>query len=119
MTTKLSPTIELDPPPNPGNPRRVRHFLREWREAKGLSQEELAKRLDTSKGVISRYETGERSMNIETQFRVSAALGIWVGELFLPPDKPSTDALLANQPREIWQHIHGIAKATVKPPRRR
>lgn len=99
--------------------RSVLHFLKERREAAGLSQEQLARRLGTSKGVISRYETGERGLSIEMQFRLAEALGIWVGELFLPVDHPSTDALLAGSPPEIWRHIAGIARVTVRGPSRK
>lgn len=44
--------------PRVGNPkRRRRHFIREWREHRGLTQEQLADRLDTTKANISRVES--------------------------------------------------------------
>lgn len=39
------------------NPRRRRHFIREWREFRGLTQDQLAERLDMSKASLSRIET--------------------------------------------------------------
>lgn len=33
-------------------------FLREWRKHRGLTQEELAERIDSTKATISRMETG-------------------------------------------------------------
>jgi transcriptional regulator with XRE-family HTH domain len=41
-------------------PKRVRRptFIRQWREYRGLTQDDLAARLDTSKASISRTETG-------------------------------------------------------------
>jgi transcriptional regulator with XRE-family HTH domain len=40
-----------------GNPaRRRRHFIKEWREFRGLSQEQLAFALDTTTASISRIE---------------------------------------------------------------
>ena len=91
----------------PGGPP---HYLREWRQAKGLTLEELARRLDTSKGVISRYETFQRNLTVELQFQLADALGIWVGQLFLPPDQLSVDALLVGAPKEVWDEIGAIAK---------
>jgi transcriptional regulator with XRE-family HTH domain len=43
--------------PRVGNPKnRRRHFIREWREHRGLTQEQLADRLETTKANISRVE---------------------------------------------------------------
>jgi transcriptional regulator with XRE-family HTH domain len=42
-----------------------RHYLREWREKRGLLQDQLAKMVGSSASVISRFETGERGMKIE------------------------------------------------------
>ena len=43
--------------PRVGNPkRRRRHFVREWRKFRGLTQEQLAERLRTTKANISRIE---------------------------------------------------------------
>jgi len=43
--------------PRVGNPKnRLRHFIREWRLHRGLTQEKLADRLETTKANISRIE---------------------------------------------------------------
>ena len=43
--------------PRVGNPKNRRpHFIREWREFRGLTQEQLADRLGTTKANISRVE---------------------------------------------------------------
>ena len=42
---------------------RRRHFLREHREARKLTQEQVAEELDTSKATISRIERGELPYN--------------------------------------------------------
>ncbi len=43
--------------PRVGNPdNRRRHFVREWRKFRGLTQEQLAERLNTTKANISRIE---------------------------------------------------------------
>ena len=44
--------------PRVGNPKRRRpHFIRQWRQFRGLTQEKLADRLNTTKANISRIES--------------------------------------------------------------
>jgi transcriptional regulator with XRE-family HTH domain len=92
----------------------ARHYLREWRVHLGLSQEQLARRLGTSKGVISRYESGARGMTVEVQFRLARALKIWVGQLFLPPEKPSIDGMLEDVSLEERRRTVEIVKLTAR-----
>jgi transcriptional regulator with XRE-family HTH domain len=42
-------------------PARPRHFIREWRKFRGLSQEQLAERIGVTHGAISQLETGKVS----------------------------------------------------------
>lgn len=77
-----------------GSKHPVRHFLREWREKKGLTQEQLGQRVNSGKDQISRWEKGGRSLKLETQYALAHALGIEPGDLFRHPDQPSVDALL-------------------------
>ena len=63
-----------------------RHYLREWREFRGLTQDDLALLAGTSEGVIADYETGERSINLEMQFKLMWALNITAAQLFEPPE---------------------------------
>ena len=48
--------------------------LRECREAKGLSQKELAKLLNTSYSVIGKYERDEMQPSIEAAKKIAKAL---------------------------------------------
>ena len=50
-------------------------LLRRAREAAGLSQEELAKRLNTQKTAISRIENHAEDIKLSTLERVASALG--------------------------------------------
>ncbi len=50
-------------------------FLKQAREAAGLSQEELAKRLKTQKTAISRIENHAEDIKLSTLEKVAAALG--------------------------------------------
>ena len=74
--------------------RPVRWYLREWREHKGLTQEELAELLGTWKGQISKLETGAQQFNDKWIAACSTALGIEPGDLLRDPTAPKLDDLL-------------------------
>lgn len=50
-------------------------MLRQARESTGLTQEELARQLDTKKSAISRIENHAEDIKLSTLVRVAAALG--------------------------------------------
>ena len=55
----------------PGRDRRLnnhRHFLREWRIYRGLTQDELASRIGTSSGVIAAWDTVDRGIKLQDRF---------------------------------------------------
>jgi len=52
MGTRVKTNLKAD-----GKPR---HFIREWRKAAGLTQEQLASRLDVAVSTISQLETGKQ-----------------------------------------------------------
>ena len=65
--------------------------LAELRKDKGLSQTQLAKQLDTSISVISRYERGEMTPSIANAKRLAELLDTTVG--YLLGESEETDAL--------------------------
>lgn len=71
-----------------------RFYLKEWRIARRMTQQQLASKLKTSKGEVSRYERGERTISLLIQFRLARALRISPGQLFSGPNQASADALL-------------------------
>lgn len=72
---------------------RPRHFLREWRKKRNLTQDQLGDKLGIYKSVLSRYERGERGITDEMMFRFLDALEITPGQFYAHPDTPSLDAL--------------------------
>lgn len=94
-------------------------LIRQARQKTGLSQVELARRLNTKQPVIARWETGRRSPNYDTVARAIAACGLEMETLLSVAD-PQTDAqilrwlgmtpderLALNQDlidTEIWAH---------------
>ncbi len=68
----------------------MRIKLREWRLAKVMTQEELAKLSGTTEATISRLETGQHEARISTVRRLAAALGITPQELIAGPEARDT-----------------------------
>lgn len=57
------------------------HYLREWREFRRMTQEQLAAAVDTDKSVISLLESGGRGMSDKWARRLAPALGTTPGFL--------------------------------------
>lgn len=60
---------------------KVAKALAKAREAKGLSQAELAKKLGVSAGTVGGWENGDHGIRIGRLTQVAKALGVEVGEL--------------------------------------
>jgi transcriptional regulator with XRE-family HTH domain len=65
--------------------RHPKHFLKEWRQFRFMTQQQLADKSNTSKSLISRYETGSFDWNTTTFLALVAALDIRPDELFVKP----------------------------------
>lgn len=77
-------------------------FLREWRQLKGLTQDELAARLGTSKSVISELENGKKRWNQDHLGELAFALGCDPEDLLHPGPRPKDP----NEPLlMIWNSI--------------
>jgi transcriptional regulator with XRE-family HTH domain len=64
------------------SPKKLGAVLKQIREAKGLSQLDLAKRAKISQGYLSDLEAGEKkNPGIETLRKIAKALGVPVVEL--------------------------------------
>lgn len=56
--------------------------IKELRKRKGLSQEELAEKADTSANYLSRMERGTENPTLEMLIKIANALGVEMWELF-------------------------------------
>ena len=79
---------------------RPAHYLRPWREYRRLTQEDLADRIGTTKGVISLLESGERRLSDKWLRRLAPVLDVQPGWL-LDYDPESLDRSVL----EIWATI--------------
>ena len=93
---------------------RYRIYLREWRQKRGLSQEGLARRIGVSIAQVSRYETGDSTIALETQLKLMAALDINPAQLFSDPAAPSADALLSDASEETRARTLALIRAMVE-----
>ena len=64
-----------------------KNFLKERRRASGLSQKELAERVDLTLTTISRYENGSRGMDRSTIGKIADVLGVEGYKLFIRPEE--------------------------------
>lgn len=79
---------------------KVPHYLKEWRKFRGLTQQELADALDTSKSVISDMERGELQLSPKWLRRIAPILQAQPGHI-LDHDPRELD----NDIIDIWAHI--------------
>jgi ribosome-binding protein aMBF1 (putative translation factor) len=63
--------------------------LRAWLDHRGLTAEQLAAKLETSKSVISKLETGDQRWNQDWLEEVAFVLDVDVPQLYAPP--PATN----------------------------
>lgn len=61
-------------------------FVRDRRQALGLTQEELAAKLGVDRSAVALWETGARTPGTERLPALAEALGCGIGELFRPPE---------------------------------
>ena len=95
-------------------PRRPRHlFLQEWREKRGLTQQQVADRVGTSSMTVSRWErqTGSHKPDIDVLAALAEAYQIEPQDFYHHPDTPNPEALLRDQPPEIKEQAINIIRA--------
>lgn len=93
---------------NPGMvKRRPRHFIREWRKHRGLTQEQLAERMGVARSYISHIENGKR--RYDQPFLEAAADALRTS----PGDLLQRDPLQEDPLWPIWQEVPPEAKPVV------
>lgn len=77
-------------------PRRPAHvYLAEHLEARAMTAEELANKLDTSKSVISKLMNGKQRYNMDWLGEIAYVLKCEVSALFRPPLEPDAEEMLS------------------------
>jgi len=109
--TKPRRLIRFPMPPRIGPRKPVRLYLAEWRDKRGLTQQALADRLETSDVTVSRWETGRRKPDDDVKASIAWVLGIEITDLYRHPDQPSADALLRGAPPETIDQVLRVITA--------
>jgi hypothetical protein len=97
-------------------PRRI--YIKEWQEKWGISAETMASRLDIERESYYRLIRELHRINLPKLEQLAAAMGhdMQPMDFFWPPDHPSADSLLRDQPQEIKDQaiklIQAIRKAS-------
>lgn len=89
-------------------------YPKEWREALGLSQQQVADRLGTTDVTIGRWEGGSRRPDLGALTALCEALGISPGAIYRHPDTPSADDQLRDQPQDVVDQVFKVIKALRK-----
>jgi len=76
---------------------KVGALLRQAREQAGLTQEEVAEKLETKKSAISRIENSAGSIRLSTLERFARAIGWQLSLELKPPQKPAKADLGASR----------------------
>lgn len=97
--------------------------IKELREDRGLTLEQLAEKVGTSHTQISRLEHGKRRLDINWMQRVAKALVCQPQDLMVPGALPAELAELAaiaadltDAQRKAWINMAGLLKVAAQPP---
>ena len=95
----------------PRKPRKI--FLAEHRENRGLTQEQLAARLETTAMTVSRWERRATAVSTDTLEAIAEALGgnLEAEDLYHHPDEPTPNQLLRGQPPEVIESAMRMIRA--------
>jgi transcriptional regulator with XRE-family HTH domain len=91
-----------------------RLYLKEHREHRGITPEQMAGRLGIDRVSVHRWEREQQRMNPAKQLAYAEALGIEPSALWRPPDTPSVDELLANAPADLRRKAAEMVAILVK-----
>lgn len=86
---------------------RQKHFIKEWRKYRGLTQIQLAERIEVNQGNLSKIENGTRKYDQEFLERAADALRCEVADL-LVRDPTGPDAIWS-----IWEQLDTSARKQV------
>lgn len=107
MLSLLNPKVV-----HPMNEPSMASLIQQLRREKGLTQKELAQRLNVTDKAVSKWERGLSSPDISLLIPLSELLGISTTELLQgrrldPPPQPETEAMVADALRYSHAHLLG------------
>jgi DNA-binding XRE family transcriptional regulator len=97
-----------------GPKKAIRWYLKEWRAHLHLTQDQLAERLGTNKGQVSKLETGKQRFNDDWIACCAEALGIEPGDLLRDPKAPDVRTLLLTASPEVRNRALKVLDALLR-----
>lgn len=104
--------------------RRIGRRVKELRQAKQLTQEQLAEQIDRTVDTISNLERGASLTRLEVILRIADALSVQPSEIFsfepkpaeypLDPDRAALLQLLADAPADVVQAVRDQAEILLR-----
>lgn len=91
-----------------------RHYIREWMKKKGITQEQMAGRLDVSQGTVSKMLKKSSVLTEYYLVGIAQALSLTVPDLFRNPDRPTQEELLAGLSDDQRQTVITMIEALRK-----
>lgn len=91
-------------------------YLREWRIFCGMTQEQVAEKFDTSKGAISRLESGDQRYHQDWLERFAWAFDCQVPDLYRPPEMSDPEHLMHRIPAARRGEAISVLRAFGKDP---
>ena len=79
--------------------------IKTFRKSAGFTQDELAKRLNTTKQTISRYEKGDRKANQDMLFELCDIFGVSIDDFF-PSQNETLQSPTISQIQTIYGQLH-------------
>ena len=79
--------------------------IKTFRKSAGFTQDELAKRLNTTKQTISRYEKGDRKANQDMLFELCDIFGVSIDDFF-PSQNETLQSPTISQIQNIYSQLH-------------
>lgn len=70
---------------------KIDHYIRQWREKRGMTQAELARKAGLSRTSTNRIEAGRQRPSLDNFDRIARALDVTVYQLQVGADEPATD----------------------------
>lgn len=86
--------------------------IKTFRKSAGFTQDELAKRLNTTKQTISRYEKGDRKANQDMLFELCDIFGVSIDDFF-PSQNEALQSPTTSPIQTIYDQLHQPRQAKV------
>lgn len=95
------------------NPPKAYLYIKEWMEAKKVSDDELANRLDIGRATVWKWYSQQHRLNPEKIANIASALGIRPEELWNAPSELNLNAIVADAPEDLRATAADIVRRLV------